>query len=60
MPNIVFILADDFGWTDIRSWGSDYYQTPHLDRLSEQGMRFPQAYALPNFMPFRAAFLSGQ
>jgi len=60
LPNIVFILADDFGWTDIRSWGSDYYQTPHLDRLSEQGMRFPQAYAFPNCMPFRAALLSGQ
>ena len=60
LPNIVFILADDFGWTDIRSWGSDYYLTPHLDRLSEQGMRFPQAYAFPNCMPFRAALLSGQ
>ena len=60
LPNIVFILADDFGWTDIRSWGSDYYETPHLDRLAEQGMRFPQAYACPNCMPFRAAFLSGQ
>ena len=60
LPNIVFILADDFGWTDIRNWGSDYYLTPHLDRLSEQGMRFPQAYAFPNCMPFRAALMSGQ
>ena len=60
LPNVVFILADDFGWTDIRSWGSDYYLTPHLDRLSEQGMRFPQAYAFPNCMPFRAALMSGQ
>ena len=60
LPNIVFILADDFGWTDIESWGSDYYLTPHLDRLSRQGMRFPQAYAFPNCMPFRAALMSGQ
>lgn len=60
-PNIIFILADDLGWTDLGSFGSDYYQTPHLDQLAKQGMKFTNAYAnAPNCAPTRACLLSGQ
>lgn len=44
-PNIVFILADDLGWADLSVYGQTEYQTPNLDRLAEQGVRFTQAYA---------------
>lgn len=39
-PNIVFILCDDLGWMDLTCYGSSFYETPHLDRLAEKGMRF--------------------
>lgn len=44
-PNIVFILADDLGWADLSVYGQTDYETPHLDRLAAQGVRFTQAYA---------------
>jgi arylsulfatase A-like enzyme len=59
-PNIVFILADDLGWTDLGCYGSKYYETPNLDRLAKQGMRFTAYYACPNCAPTRAALMSGQ
>lgn len=60
-PNIVFILADDLGWTDLGCQGSKYYETPHIDRLAAGGMRFTDAHtAGPNCQPTRAALLSGQ
>lgn len=60
-PNIVFILADDLGWTDLGSYGSDLYQTPNLDRLAREGMRFTQAYsACTVCSPTRAAIMTGQ
>jgi len=60
-PNIVFILADDLGWTDLACYGSRYYETPHIDRLAAQGMRFTQGYTCgPNCQPTRAALMSGQ
>ena len=34
-PNVVFILVDDLGWTDLSSYGSDLYETPHVDRLAD-------------------------
>lgn len=37
-PNIVFILADDLGWTDLGVMGSDYYETPNIDRLAAEGL----------------------
>lgn len=43
-PNIVFILADDLGWTDLSCTGSDFYETPHIDKLRKQGMLFTRAY----------------
>jgi arylsulfatase A-like enzyme len=60
-PNVVFILADDLGWTDLGCQGSKYYETPNIDRLARQGMRFTNGYTCgPNCQPTRAALLSGQ
>lgn len=44
-PNFVFILADDLGWADLSVYGQTDYQTPHLDALAAQGVRFNQAYS---------------
>lgn len=44
-PNIVLIVADDLGWGDLGCYGQQQIQTPHLDRLAAQGMRFTQFYA---------------
>lgn len=62
-PNIVFILADDLGWTDVNIYDPQqrkFYETPNLDRLASQGMRFTNAYANPTCTPTRAALMSGQ
>jgi len=60
-PNIVFILADDLGYTDVACYGSKYYETPNIDRLASQGMRFTDGYTCgPNCQPTRAALMSGQ
>jgi arylsulfatase A-like enzyme len=60
-PNIVFILADDLGWTDLGCQGSKYYETPNIDRLARDGKRFTSAYTCgPNCQPTRAALMSGQ
>lgn len=59
-PNIVFILADDLGWTDLACYGSDLCETPQLDRLAQEGMRFTQAYAMSVCSPTRAAILTGK
>ena len=59
-PNIVFFLVDDLGWTDLGCYGSDFYQTPHIDRLAAEGVRFTDAYAACNACsPTRAAVLTG-
>lgn len=60
-PNIVFILADDLGWTDLGCQGSKYYETPNLDRLAQEGLRFTDAHTNgPNCAPTRASLMSGQ
>ncbi len=60
-PNFVFILVDDLGWMDLGCQGSSFYETPNIDRLAEQGMRFTQAYsACPVCSPTRAALLTGK
>ena len=43
-PNVVFILADDLGWTDLGCQGSKYYKTPNIDKLAAEGLRFTHAY----------------
>src|SRR3954469_25347768 len=59
-PNIVFILADDLGYTDVACYGSKYYETPNIDRLASQGMRFTNYHNCQNCTPTRAALMSGQ
>lgn len=60
-PNIVLLLADDLGWTDLACFGSDFYETPNLDRLCRQGMKFTSAYsAAANCAPSRACMITGQ
>src|SRR6266550_2343308 len=60
-PNILFILADDLGWSDLGVYGSSFYETPNLDRLASQGMRFTDAYAAcPVCSPTRASLLTGK
>lgn len=59
-PNIVFILADDLGWTDLSVMGSDYYETPNIDRLAKEGILFDNAYAAAaNSAPSRACMMTG-
>ena len=60
-PNIIFILADDLGWGDLSSYGSQYYETPNLARLAREGMRFTDAYAAsPVCSPTRASIQTGR
>jgi hypothetical protein len=60
-PNVIFILADDYGWRDLSCYGSTFYETPNLDRLAAQGMRFTQAYAACCVCsPTRASILTGK
>ena len=60
-PSIVLILADDLGWTDLGCYGSRYYETPHVDRLAREGMRFTQAYAsAAQCAPTRACLMTGR
>lgn len=59
-PNIVFILADDLGYSDLCCYGSKENQTPHLDRLAKNGIRFTDFHSNgPMCSPTRAAFLTG-
>ncbi|MCK4829894.1 sulfatase-like hydrolase/transferase, partial [bacterium] len=60
-PNIVFILIDDMGWKDLGCYGSEFYETPHLDAMVKEGMRFTDAYAAcPVCSPTRASILTGK
>jgi len=60
-PNVVIILVDDLGWTDLACFGSRYYETPNLDRLASQGMKFTDAYAACAVCsPTRAAVMTGR
>jgi arylsulfatase A-like enzyme len=60
-PNIVFILADDLGWSDLTGYGSDFHRTPHIDRLAREGVRFTSFYAAaPVCTPTRASIMTGQ
>ncbi|MGV3561106.1 sulfatase [Larkinella arboricola] len=60
-PNLVFIMADDLGYTDLGCYGNPYIRTPHIDALAKGGLRFTQAYsACPVCSPSRAAILTGK
>lgn len=60
-PNIIFILIDDLGWKDLTCYGSDFYETPNIDRLAEEGMMFTDGYAAcPVCSPTRASIMTGK
>lgn len=60
-PNIVFILADDLGFGDLRCYGHPYAKTPNLDRLAAEGTRFNQAYSAGvTCVPSRAGVMTGK
>ena len=60
-PNVVLILVDDLGWMDLSCQGSDYYQTPNIDKLAAEGIRFTNAYAACAVCsPTRSAVMTGR
>lgn len=60
-PNIIVIMADDLGWQDLHCYGNELLDTPALDQLAKEGMRFTDAYAAaPVCSPTRAAMMTGQ
>ena len=60
-PNIIFVLADDLGYSELGCYGNTFNETPHLDRLAEEGVLFTQSYAAaPVCSPYRVAFLTGK
>jgi arylsulfatase A-like enzyme len=59
-PNILFILVDDYGWRDIASYGSNFYETPNMDKLVSQSLKFTQAYSTyPRCVPSRYSIMTG-
>ena len=59
--NIVFILVDDLGWTDLGYMGSTFYETPNIDVLSRHSVQFTNAYsASPVCSPARASIMTGK
>ena len=59
-PNIIFILADDYGVGEVGCYGADNYQTPNIDRLAREGLRYTNAYTVPLCGPSRAQLLTGR
>jgi arylsulfatase A-like enzyme len=60
-PNIIFILVDDLGWSDLGCYGSEFHETPNIDRLAGDGMKFSDAYAAcPVCSPTRASIMTGK
>ncbi len=60
-PNVIVIFVDDMGYTDLSSYGATQWQTPHLDRLGSEGVRFTNFYVpTPACSPSRAAILTGR
>jgi uncharacterized sulfatase len=59
-PNLIVILADDLGWADLPSYGNRFHETPSLDRLAAEGMRFTQFYSGAVCSPTRSNLQSGR
>ena len=60
-PNVLFILADDLGWRDLSIEGSEFYESPNIDRIAKSGMRFTRGYAACQVCsPSRAAIMTGK
>ena len=61
LPNIIVFLIDDMGWGDLGCYGNAFHETPHIDQLARESLRFTNAYAgAPVCSPSRAAILTGQ
>jgi arylsulfatase A-like enzyme len=59
-PNVIYILADDLGYGDLSSYGQELFETPHIDRLAGEGMRFTQHYSgNPVCAPARCTLMTG-
>lgn len=60
-PNVVFFLVDDLGWTDVGCYGSSFYETPNIDKLAQEGVKFTNAYAACHVCsPTRASIMTGK
>ncbi len=59
-PNILFMMVDDLGKEWISCYGGQEMKTPHVDKLAQEGMRFTNAYSMPQCTPTRATLLTGQ
>ena len=60
-PNVVFILADDLGWMDLGCYGTSFYESPSLDRLAAEGMKFTRAYTAGSVCsPTRSSIVTSQ
>lgn len=60
-PNVVLILVDDMGWTDLGSFGSDLYQSPNIDKLADEGVQFTNSYSSCTVCsPTRASIVTGK
>lgn len=59
-PNVVIILVDDLGWSDLGCYGNAFHNTPNIDNLAKNSKQFMQAYAAPVCSPSRAALLTGK
>jgi arylsulfatase A-like enzyme len=60
-PNIIFIMADDLGWGELGCYGNSFNETPNLDKLASEGLKFTQAYASAAICsPTRVSFITGQ
>ncbi|MEO6540573.1 MAG: sulfatase-like hydrolase/transferase, partial [Ferruginibacter sp.] len=60
-PNIIYMMADDLGYADLSCYGRKDYQTPNLDKLAAQGVKFMNAYAgAPLCTPTRTSFMTGR
>ena len=60
-PNIIFFLVDDLGWSDVGCYGSKFHETPNIDQLAKEGIRFDNAYSTCHVCsPSRASILTGK
>ena len=60
-PNVVMIIADDLGWSQLGCYGSTFYKTPNIDKLAKSGIKFTNAYSAASICsPTRAAIMTGK
>lgn len=60
-PNVVFFLVDDLGWRDVGCFGSEFYETPNIDKMAKEGVKFTNAYSACHVCsPTRASIVTGK